>query len=913
MEITFLLIFALFIFFQTYGAISGNIMVTNSSNITCILRERQSLLVFRQGLTDKLNRLSTWTGVECCEWHGISCDKINGHVVELDLRSPSSFLDEHSLERSNLLEGKISPSLLNLKHLRYLDLSMNNFSGQYIPENIGSLKHLEYLNLSNSGFCGIVPPDLGNLSRLQYLDLNLQFYDVSLMVKDNLRWVSLLSSLKHLDLSGITIGNHIDWFQPINMLPSLLTLNLASCDINFSSIKSVNFTSLNSLDVSSNGINSTFPVWLTNLTRLVHLNLEKNNFHGRISNFIGNLSSLSSIELSSNQLSGPIPPSLSGLSSLRVLDLSRNELSGNIPESIGQLSMLEVLVLSVNQLTGRMPTSIGLLTRLQMLFLYTNQLSGRIPTSVGQLSNLITLDVSYNSFDGVLSEIHFTKLNNLTSFDLSYNLVTLNVSPYWIPPFRLMYFHASSCNIGPQFPNWLQTSTYILYLQISNSSIIDSIPEWFENITSHLWYLDLSENQISGNLPRMRYPGTYYVNFGKNRFSGSVPTQLCELSGIKELDLSNNNFSGVLPKCLGNLIQLRVIDLTNNTITGDIPNSLGFLSYLRSLHMRNNQFEGNIPTALQNLTSLVTCDLGHNLLTGYIPSWIGKKLLKLKILNLQSNNFMGNIPSELCQNNVLQHLNLANNNITGMIPHCIYKLTGMIVTGVDFQYNGTVYEENVETYIKGIELKYTKTLKYLTSLDLSSNKIIGEIPDILMNLTALNNLNLSRNLLSGQIPSMIGNLKKLESLDFSMNLLSGRIPPSLATLNFLSYLNVSFNNLSGEIPFGNQLQTLGDPSSIYMGNNELCGPTLLRSCKKNLSDPHINEEEGTDDIEDLWLLIAIVSGFFAGFMGSISSLYFIKEWRVAYYEIIENVYSWLVVWILVTFTRIQRNIFTSEV
>nr|XP_043633233.1 receptor-like protein EIX1 [Erigeron canadensis] len=1055
MENTFLLIFASFMFIQTYCASSNNIMIMASSNVTCIQGERQSLLVFRRGLADESNRLSTWTGSECCEWQGVGCDRKNGHVVKLDLRSPSSFMDYYiSSSTSTSLKGKVSPSLLDLKYLRYLDLSMNNFSGQNIPEFFGSFKYLEYLNLSYSGFSGVVPPHLGNLSRLQYLDLNLQHrydmvplpYDVSLMVKNDLQWVSLLSSLKHLDLSGIKIGNHIDWFHPVNMLPSLLTLNLASCDIHISSIKFINFTYLNSLDLSSNGINSTIPVWLSNLTSLVHLNLDYNNFHGPIPNSIATLSSLSYIRLSSNHLSGPIPPSLGNLSSLRVLSLYGNQLSGSIPESIGQLSMLEILYLYENQLSGSIPESIGQLSKLEILFLFNNRLSGSIPesigqlsmleyldlvgnrlsgsipesigqlsmleyldlvgnrlsgsipesigqlsmleyldlvgnrlsgsipesigqlsmleyldlsdnqlsgsipesigqlsvlenldlsgnrlsgslpesigqlsmleilylfgnrlsgsipTSIGQLSNLIELFVSNNSLVGVVSEHHFTKLRNLNRLWLYDNSLMLNVSTHWIPPFQLESFSARSCYIGPQFPNWLQTQTNLEVLGLSNSGIRDTIPEWYENITSHLQGLDLSHNQISffhekTNNCKFKFsnPGLIDLVLGNNSFTGSIPTHLCESLQIKLLDLSDNNFSGFLPKCFGNLTELHVMDLTNNNITGDVPKSLGFLSYLESLHLHNNKFEGNLPTALQNLTNLVTFDLGNNLFTGNIPSWIGKKLTRLKILNLQSNNFTGEIPLEICQNNALQNLNLANNNITGMIPRCFYNLTGMIVTSVDFHYNRTRYKENIETCIKGIQLKYTKTLEFLVSLDLSSNKFIGEVPDVLMNLRALNNLNLSRNLLSGQIPSKIGDLKHMESLDISMNLLSGPIPPSLGTLNFLSYLNLSFNNLSGQIPFGNQLQALGDPSAIYEGNNELCGPTPFKSCnRKNLSDSYISKEVGKIFIQDLGLLISTVSGFVVGFMGLIGSLYLIKEWRTTYFDIIENVYTWLV-------------------
>ncbi|KAJ0482767.1 putative histone deacetylase [Helianthus annuus] len=170
MGTSFLIILTIF-FFQRFGT-SRNTMLSTSSNITCIERERQSLLVFKQSLTDRHNLLSTWRGVECCEWQGVGCDSRKGHVVKLDLRAPTSLNTERYDDK--LLKGELSPSLKNLKHLRYLDLSMKDFSGN-IPEFLGSFECLEYLNLSRSGLGGVVPHHLGNLSRLQYLDLRNSF------------------------------------------------------------------------------------------------------------------------------------------------------------------------------------------------------------------------------------------------------------------------------------------------------------------------------------------------------------------------------------------------------------------------------------------------------------------------------------------------------------------------------------------------------------------------------------------------------------------------------------------------------------------------------------------------------------------------------------------------------------------
>ncbi|KAK1416227.1 hypothetical protein QVD17_32016 [Tagetes erecta] len=943
METSFLVFFTL-LFFQRFGT-STDIMIMTSSNVTCFENERQSLLTFKQGLTNTHNVLSTWKGVECCKWQGVGCHSRTGHVVKLDLRALVS-LETLMLDDSFGLHGKLSNSLENLKHLRYLDLSMNEFSGN-IPKFLGSFERLKYLNLSGSGLYGVVPHHLGNLSRLQYLDLRNTFvldktyddhksfsgyFDFSeAVIVDDLGWVSSLSSLRHLDLSGVTIGEHINWFHQVNMLPSLLTLHLACSGINLPSIKYVNFTSLNSLDLSRNGIDSIIPIWLSNLTSIMHLNLQFNQFHGQIPGFLGTLNALTSINLSFNSFNTSIPELLCNFSSLLHLDLSKNMFSGQIP------------------------VSIGLLLRLEDLYLNDNKLGGNIPTSLGKLSKLKNLDLSYNSLVGILFETHFSTLKNLTHLVLSSSSLVLNFSSGWIPPFQLQNFFASSCNIGPHFPNWLQTQTNLQKLDLFNSSIADTLPEWFDNIVSHVLELDISNNQIHGKLPRFHgdisnqrkfrilkmnsnklkglfstfpsnvswidlsnnllsgyipqtdgrmNPSLEVVKLSKNRFNGSIPIHLCKVTSMQVLDLSQNMFSGRLPSCLGNLINLNVINLAYNTITGVLPRSLGSLKDLISLHLHNNRFQGDISVSLQNLTNLVTMDLGNNLFMGAIPFWIGKRLSNLKTLNLQSNKFTGKIPLQICQLSALQYLSLANNSITGTIPRCLGNLSGMIITTSDY-YSTSNYEESILVTMKGRQLSYTMIIAFPISLDFSSNNIFGEIPDGLMNLVGLMNLNLSGNLIKGHIPFTIGGLKQLESLDLSMNELSGQIPQSLTSLSFLSYLNLSFNNLSGPIPIGNQIQTLDD-KSIYKGNDGLCGPPVSRSCKENdTSYNHVGKEEDQVDTMSLWFYVGMGPGFVVGFIGLLGSLHFIRNWRVAYFKTLENVYGWLTLLVVLNLARLR--------
>jgi len=94
-------------------------------------------------------------------------------------------------------------------------------------------------------------------------------------------------------------------------------------------------------------------------------------------------------------------------------------------------------------------------------------------------------------------------------------------------------------------------------------------------------------------------------------------------------------------------------------------------------------------------------------------------------------------------------------------------------------------------WLKGIEGEYKNNLGLVTSIDLSRNKLSGEIPTEITYLDGLLYLNLSKNQLFGQIPLNIGNMRWLESLDISRNRLSGEIPSTISNLNFLNQLDMS--------------------------------------------------------------------------------------------------------------------------
>lgn len=268
-------------------------------------------------------------------------------------------------------------------------------------------------------------------------------------------------------------------------------------------------------------------------------------------------------------------------------------------------------------------------------------------------------------------------------------------------------------------------------------------------------------------------------------------------------------------------------------------------------------------------------------------------MLRLEILRLRSNIFDGTIPLEICHLAELQVLDLAQNNLSGIIPTCFGNLRGMVIGDVTKSDIGiykwsTTYGENMVQFMKGKQLEYTKTLKYIINMDLSGNSLIGTIPEELTNLVRLRGLNLSNNHLIGKIPDTIGNIRSLESLDFSRNQFAGSIPLSISALTSLSHLNLSYNNLSGQIPSGYQLQTLDDPS-IYSGNPQLCGFPLLKCASAEPPQAHNEGADGRNGSKIEWFYIAMSAGYVTGLWGVLGVMRYKKNWRDAYFNFVDVV------------------------
>ncbi|KAK8279922.1 hypothetical protein V6Z11_D09G142000 [Gossypium hirsutum] len=470
------------------------------------LNDQATLLAIKE----ELGGVAGWgdNQTDYCRWEGIRCGLNHSLVERLDLSR-------------RMLRGNVT-LISNLKALKELDLSYNNFNGR-IPSAFGNLSELEYLDLSLNKFEGSIPVELGGLRNLRSLNLSNNF---------------LVGEIP----------------QELEMLAKL-----------------------QDFQISSNRLNGSIPHWVGRLTNLRVFTAYENQLVGKIPDTLGLVSELVLLNLHSNQLDGSIPKSIFAMGKLEILVLTQNGLTGELPEEVGNCRGLSSVRIGNNKLVGTIPRTIGNDTSLTYFEADNNNLSGEIVSEFALCTNLTLLNLAYNGFTGIIPP-EIGRLMNLQELILSGNSLSGDIPRSILGCKNLNKLDLSENQFNGTIPNKICNMTRLQYLLLDQNSFKGEIPHEIGNCVK-LLHLQLGNNFFTGSIPpeigRIRNL-QIALNLSFNRLHGQLPSELGKLDKLVSLDVSSNQLTGNIPPAFKGMLSLIEVNFSNNFLTGPIPTFVPF-------------------------------------------------------------------------------------------------------------------------------------------------------------------------------------------------------------------------------------------------------------------------------------------------------------------------------------------------
>ncbi|XP_020552442.1 receptor-like kinase TMK4 [Sesamum indicum] len=354
--------------------------------------------------------------------------------------------------------------------------------------------------------------------------------------------------------------------------------------------------------------------------------------------------------------------------------------------------------------------------------------------------------------------------------------------------------------------------------------------------------INLASESVSGTLPSElnQLSSLKSLSLQRNQLSGALPALP---SSVEEVNLDENSFNSVPSGFLSGLTSLQAFSIMNNTDLPpwEIPVSLKDSNSLVSFNASMANIVGEIPDIFDSMLNFQTLRLSYNNMTGWLPVsfskssienlWINNQAMgfsgtlhvlgmmtQLKTVWLHSNKFSGPIP-DLSACTELSELELRNNFLTGVIPDSLTKLPKLqMVTLQNNKFQGPV-----PSFRRGVEANLGTTNNFCLS---TPGPCDPRVTALLEAVGAMNSPMILAESWEGNDPCKAWKFITCEggsvtAINFGKQNWIGIISPAYANLTTLKTLLLNDNKLEGVIPVS--LASLKQLQTLDLSNNNISG------------------------------------------------------------------------------------------
>ena len=634
-------------------------------------------------------------------------------------------------------------------------------------------------------------------------------------------------SLGNIILSHNPLGLHQTPLRDVELLGTIMCLELAFCDLQALPKEMAQLSCLQRLNLQNNML-SVVDNCILQLTTMVNLDLSGNLLRS-ITGLFSALSDMVACDLSSNKIVFQAND-FQGASCLQALNMSKN-IVDSFPDSVGCMRSLQSLSAD-NCRIHVVPASLLLLSQLQDLSLDGNQIAFLPPwfaSLYSKSSPLKTLGLRENPLDPAFQVC----VDNGT-------IETL-VSRLQAPLLSHMDSFLAAIQDIVQQPKELCADFYTRFvgavggtafgsrLDLSNLGFVE-FPHPCVGYTD-ITHVTLDSNAI-GELPHHVSKMTRLVSLSARASSIThVHDNLVRCTTLTSLSLSYNNLA-TLPPALGSMSSLVVLDLSNNKNLGMVALTAMFqLPYIKTLGFSHCNLT-QLPSEFVGCRRLTTLDVSNNNLVA-IPLAVGF-CRQLSVFDFSTNS-VSLIPESLGMCTNLATLKLAANMVRDIPPH-VGLLTNLTVLDISHNPMQPVITAMFDMCGMSLGLTFLRQVYYALKnlnrgeqdgasedddspqedvalqkllegggrpeMDLSGFKLQAWPPHlcasssvcVLHRIVHVMSLNLSNNELC-EVPEHVSSLANLKCLNLARNKIVS-IHCALSVLTQLNSLDMSFNKLT---------------------------------------------------------------------------------------------------------------------